>query len=678
MNILSFIAFAVLLGILCFALAKLGQHLSIDLKLLFLYLIVCSDVILVLEIASLLAGFNNVTVILLIQAVLSGIALVVNKIFHLGFVRFRKVAISSFFLNVGKAIKNNRLLSLFGVVVSLNYAFLLYCSIHFPQNITDSLYNHLSRIGHWLQQGSLAHYRGFNIVGMIYPYNNGLLVSLPIIMLKTNIFAGIPQFCAAIICAVSVYSIAKNIGFSKKAGVFSGLLALTYPVILYQSITAQNDLLAASFIAASIAFLVAYLRTSRFLTMVLSLLALAIALGTKQYALLIFPGYGILALYGLIRFKKLTLLYGVKLLLLFLAFFLCFGSYSYVQNMLISGSPFGVKGMIAQGTNVSARRDLPKVIWLNSSRIFSQFISCDGLPPTLASGCLSAKESLLRPILPENIESDLYISGPDPFILARNNISNAEVAFYGPISWLLILPSIVFIVIYSVRKRSIQNLLIMLVPLLFFYLVPVIRPGWSLYEGRLYMSAVVLLQPLTAWMFESKKWPGRVFNALIGVSSAGIMIYATLNNASLPLTSKNLFTRLEQWGKVNSVLVQKIAYKLKPFAIADMDVWVMSPIKVMTLSSHEYYQPVQMVERLVPEDANLGIMTDFAGFPDYLFMGHSVSRGITRIFPDEDLPSQPAMDYVLLAPEYEQVAISGYDVIGRIDGWTILMKETTP
>lgn len=672
LNVFLFIVYLIFLFIFCSSLANLVKGFSRIEQLVAWFLILCADTVLVLEIASLFEVFDQPFFLTLIQGVLTGVAILVNRHFHFGFPDIKELHIKQKVQAFWQQIRSHRWLTAFVLIIGLNYALLAACILLFPQNITDTLYNHLSRIGYWIQQGSLKHYEGFATVGMIYPYNNSLLISLPIVFLKTDMFAGFTQFFSAIVCMMSVYLLSIGMGLKKINGLIASVIVLTYPIIIYESITAQNDLLVAAFIAASFAMLVSFINTRNKKILVFSLLALALSLGTNQYALIMLPAYCALFIYGIGVTKSPKIKSILKYVLNFLLLFLLFGSYSYLQNFVIYGSPFGPKGFVENVTHISNLRDLPPKLLINSSRLFGQFISCDGLPPKTADFCLSTKEKVLTPILTRDITSDRFLYGSTPYDLSRPNIYNAELSWFGLLSWILILPSFVYCLYKSIKKRNYLNLILLLSPLTFFIFIQFAKFGWDPYQGRYLITAIVLIQPFTAWIFESKKLINKIFTSLICVSSLFIMVYATLNNVSLPITSTNGLIMIERWGKEHSVLIQKIAYKLKPFVMADRDVWSLSHTSLMTMSDHQFGTPVDMVEKYVPLEGSLGIISDFNEFPDYLFRGSQVRRSLSRIIlPDFN----ENVSYILLAPEYEETSVPGFKEIERSNHWVILERS---
>ena len=153
------------------------------------------------------------------------------------------------------------------------------------------------------------------------------------------------------------------------------------------------------------------------------------------------------------------------------------------------------------------------------------------------------------------------------------------------------------------------------------------------------------------------------------------MVYSTLNNASLPLLSKGMMVRIELWGKEHSTLIQKAAYKVKPYLMADKDAWVMNRIDLMTISNSQMFVPVNFVEKYVPLDGSLGIVSDFNYFPDYLLRGSQVQRSLQRIIDIETDVINSNIDYILTAPENTIDSISGFQIIDQMDGWILFQKR---
>ena len=669
---LAMIVFLVLIAILILILWLGMRSLTMAERILAVFIACCADVVLVMELAGLLGVFNRPVFVVLFQLLISlaGGILAWRKGLKFSNLRqevqifWRELKAWPFRLGVIPGV--------FLILVLLNYLLLSFVTVRFPQNVSDPLYNHLSRIGFWIQQGSLAHYNGFSLFGMIYPYNNSLLMSPPVLFLQTARFAGLVQFLAAVFGALAVYLISLNLGFKRKGSFLAGLVFLTYPVIIFESITAQNDLLAACFNASAFAFLLLFIKKDRFPYLLLSAASIALAIGTNQSGLLVLPGYFLLILYMLIRKKASFNRVFARAVVFLSTSVLLLGSYSYIQNFVGYGNFVGPQGFL--GTIVSTKGDetVAGRIGTNSVRLFTQFISCDGMPASFESRCIQAKTAVLRPILGRLTESNRYLYGEDPFTLSAANVQNCESAWYGPISWLLILPATLIGVIAGIRRKSPEKILLILGGGLFFIAISFIKHGWDPYQGRYLITSVILLQPFAAVILEPRGKIGSVITILIGLITTGIMVYSTISNANLPLVSRRQLDNVYSWGVSHSFMPARAAVRFEPIIRADLDVWNMSPEEVATLNERSYLPALTLVNENVPSGSSLGIVADTNLFFDFLFRGREVRN---RLFPHtaENLDAANE-DFVLIPSTLDPGVLFNYSLIGMDGNWALYSR----
>ena len=158
---------------------------SLSERLVAYFLSISAYIILSLEIAGLIGQLNQPLTILLIQILIASciFLLLRKKILKPNLISIQKT-VKNYFESVAVFAKKHPFLLLYFGIISAGYAFLFFLSVHFPQNTTDALYNHLSRIGYWLQQGSLKPYLALTISVITYPYNNSLLMFWSIIFIQ--------------------------------------------------------------------------------------------------------------------------------------------------------------------------------------------------------------------------------------------------------------------------------------------------------------------------------------------------------------------------------------------------------------------------------------------------------------------------------------------------------------
>lgn len=641
------------------------------------FLIICSYIIISLEVCSLLNQLNNQITMLEVQFYILLISVIVIKLS--GFGLPKTIPISKNIYQLFQLIKKNRLIFLFSIIILSIYVFQLFVSIKFPPNTSDVLYNHLSRIGYWLQQGSLKPYNGFNSIGSTYPYNNSLLMLWTVVFLRSDVFIGFSQFISALVISCTIYEFSVIFGFSKKSAVLAGLTFLTFPIVVLQATTAQNDLLVAAFASIACLLLMKFFLFGSTSRIVFSSLALALAIGTKQYAFFILPGYLGLCAYYIFKkrqeFRKVIIPWVFSLLL----FTIALGMYAYIQNILFFGSFFGETSMVSTTIKeFSEPSSIIKKLSINSSRLFSQFISCEGLPLTVENSCLEIKNRLFSNIFTHNnfnIESrDYLLEQSHPFYIDERQVINEESSWFGVNGWILILPSVIIGLFFFISKKRLDIIFLFLTSLIHFAIISVFMNGWNPYIGRYLIISTVLIMPFTALVFTffQKHFWRKLFILVYSSFCLFVMMFSIVNNVSRPLISKTQLVNLQIWGRSHSPFIQKIAYKIVPLANNWYDIWQLNDIDVKTLGARDYKYPLLIVENYVPETSTLGIVAQEGFVMDYLFFGDNFEREIIAItdYPNS-IPSNPSADFLLLSPDYELGEYPGYRFVISNKGWKL-------
>jgi hypothetical protein len=106
-------------------------------------------------------------------------------------------------------LRREPVLSLLVLVVGLLYGFALAQVILIPQNNTDSLSTHLSRIGFWNQQGSFFPWPTFMLNQVWYPVNAQLQTYWTLLFLRSDHLVGSVQRQAVMVSGIRVYGKAR-------------------------------------------------------------------------------------------------------------------------------------------------------------------------------------------------------------------------------------------------------------------------------------------------------------------------------------------------------------------------------------------------------------------------------------------------------------------------------------
>ena len=208
-----------------------------------------------------------------------------------------------------------------------------------PPNSVDALAYHLARVGYYLQFRSLAPYPTDDFRQVAFPPNAELLILWTVAFLRADQLASTVQLLAWAATAIGVYGLGRQVGLGPRGALFGSSLFALLPQAVLQSTSTLNDLVVASFLVASLLFLLqAALAPRPTARLALAGAAAGLAVGTKGTALLALPGLAIVfvVLFGGRLERRVcrgVLLGGVAAALL--------GSYIYVQNWSVYGSPTG-------------------------------------------------------------------------------------------------------------------------------------------------------------------------------------------------------------------------------------------------------------------------------------------------------------------------------------------------
>ncbi len=154
----------------------------------------------------------------------------------------------------------------------------------------------------------------------------------------------LPQFVAELAILVAVYGASRRLGFDRRAAARGAAVLATFSAVALQSTTAQNDLVAASFPAAAVCFLLAGAEVEE----VLAGVALGLGVGTKLTTVLVWPVLAWLAWLGGRRVVTRALA-GVA------GGLLTVGIWSFVLNLAHTGHPLGHgQGRVEEAVSPSA------------------------------------------------------------------------------------------------------------------------------------------------------------------------------------------------------------------------------------------------------------------------------------------------------------------------------------
>jgi 4-amino-4-deoxy-L-arabinose transferase-like glycosyltransferase len=575
-------------------------------------------------------------------------------------------------------VRGERILFVLAAGVLVSYVFGFAQILFIPQNNMDSLSTHLTRIVFWRQHGSLAPWSTPQINQMWYPINAQLQTYWTLLFLGSDRLVGSVQWLAALAAGLGVYGVARQLDFERRPSAFAGLIFLTYPLVALQSTTTQTDLVTAGYFMAAVYFLLAGVRDERSALLLLSGVSIGLGLGVKKSFFILLPVLAVIALLLLIqsgrRGWKPLLTWGVYALL----GISIFGAYMYVLSWRTLGDPFGSPEYIDDMLDVPQTWVQPAKVWLNpiaqtqlptdsrlleiaynAPRLFYQALDTSGVPRPLDGYAHKAKLRVVRPFFQligfAEIESAAYTAPNHPFSFADKNINEESHAWYGPLSFLLVLPALLVAAWRGLRERQPLLLMPLLGLLVFLPLEIIFRPGWDPFQGRYFAPLAALCATLIALWFPVNS--NKVWAWLIAGLAVVIVVNTFLTNPSKPTAGKYA-DEFRVWTNPDRVFLQTIQAK--------QDRWV-------------YF----IVERSVPQDATLGYYIPFY-FMEYPLFGADLTRRLVPMntpaqVTDLDWQKGYDVDYLLL-PDAPDMPLPPdvYEIVDGIPGWTLYTLKLTP
>jgi hypothetical protein len=349
--------------------------------------------------------------------------------------------------------------------------------------------------------------------------------------------------------------------------------------VALESVTTQNDLLAAAYTVVAAYFLGRGGKEIAF-----SGAALGLALGTKVTAAFTLLPLAVLAAVSLPRRQLLAAAAAA------VAGFAALGSYAYVSNVVATGHPTGAQTgepganlyprVTARGIVSTVARDLYRFADLSGVDIDYRHL----LPFTGA-----ARHAFLLLHIPTNPpESTAY-----PFAFTLNERANEDLSFFGPLGLLLVVPLALGVVLRSLLRRTEAA------RAAFASALPVALVGVALTskygaQGRWLLPGVALTLPLAALLYRHRL-----------VAAAAAIVGATF--LALALAHDDM----------------------KPTGLRGTTaIWTLTrPVAQAIEAPAEYEIIGERLAQVVPADASVGVVDDEHD-PDYLLYGPKLSRSL--------------------------------------------------
>lgn len=535
----------------------------------------------------------------------------------------------SFPKNRLRELRAQPLICAFGVVVLLGLAYQLSVGLTTPPNNWDSLWHHLVRAAGWRQHHAVEYIAGVkgDLGVNAYPPNAELQILFGFVLWGRDTFATIPQFLAECALLVSIFGIARRVGFEFIPSVFAALVSATLSIVALESVTTQNDLCVAAVVTSAVFFTLG----DRRLDIALAGLAVGLALGTKVTAILALPIVGLVALVAGGR-RRLLGLAGSSAV-----GFAAFGAYIFVLNIANSGKLFGdpaeqdtLRSHLSAFSVVStAFRSLYRFVDLsglqnlvsgNTGALFVLFM----LPMLALAAAAVARSSaspekaswtsavalaafvplatVLVALATRGVFVLLHIPLNPPgasgnrFVFALNARANEDSSYFGPLGILLVWPLSIAVCIAWARGRIDRRFGALAAALPIYLLVLAGTTRYTLFIGRYFIVPVAIVMPLAALLCRNQ-----------------VLMRATAVVGMAILLLSHAFS------------------ETKPVGLAGTTpIWTLSRADAQALTRPPMRRVLERVAEEVPKNARVGLVltrTDWS----YPFYGSDFGRTVTYL-----------------------------------------------
>ncbi len=531
-----------------------------------------------------------------------------------------------------------------GAAVVAVYAVGIFIILYVPPNEWDTITYRLTRAAYWLQHGSLMPWDTQDYRQVIFPFNAELLWAWTMLGWGTDALVGFTSWVVTLSGAVGVIALARLFKLSRAQSLFAALLWLLLPLTVMQSYSTQNDVLTGFCALCALLFFYIGLRQGQTAPLLLSGVAVGLAIGTKSTALFFLPGLALVALFLWLQAPKARFRLMLTWALASIAGFMLFGMYVYAMNYAHTGNPF-ITSHLFNIAEIQATSPLDRV-GVNTVRYIIQFGDVDVLPMFISTPLIRERADWLNHYLGDWLISPNFAS----WLYGR--IPPLETTmWFGPLIPLLMLPGLLYALYRGVRERDLYLLGLVIIPVVF-VVVHSAALNWTPYRGRYHVPIIMIAAPLLAWpYFSAKLRPVRW-----GAVAVAVFIAAYVTNFNM----------------------------LRGFH-GEVAVWNHDEIGRSLLARQDFTLPY-LLEEHVPAGAVLTVTLSPVEYQynlEYLFFGRDLQYRLIPVQPSPQvmtlealsqqqpnallgtLPQQPTSDYIIIHQSIlDRMDTAGWQAIG--------------
>jgi Dolichyl-phosphate-mannose-protein mannosyltransferase len=220
-----------------------------------------------------------------------------------------------------------------------------------PANTMDSLLYHMSRVMHWAQDRSLAHYPTGFTPQLTNPIEAELIILQLRLLVGNDRLASLPQWISLIACAIGVSLSAKLLGAGRKGQLVAAAFSISIPMGILQATSTQNDYVTAMWLTILAVFI---LKASKHGSADILSISAALGLGllTKGTFYTYAVAWGIWLIVQWLKQYKFLLFLQRAVVIVVVVVVLNTGYWT--RNFTTFGSPFGSANWLTSMTSASS------------------------------------------------------------------------------------------------------------------------------------------------------------------------------------------------------------------------------------------------------------------------------------------------------------------------------------
>lgn len=422
------------------------------------------------------------------------------------------------------------------LILSIGFLFMCFVSlvleIILPSIDAASIFYHVVRALFWIENGNLGHFIAADSRLLDFPINSEILYTWVLLFVKKDVGLSFFSLAGYVLFITSLFGLLSQFNFSIRRKLWIILIVSCFPSVITYISSTETNIIIAGLIVSCLYLYLNFIKKGNFVSIFMSALALALAVGTKTSAILCIPA--IITWFGFVGviYKKNVL----KLMGVFTAFFtinfVLFASYNYILNYFDYGHFISSQSMTYAHQNLNGI----KGFWFNLINYFFmmfKFPMVENVYP-LSDNLININISLLK-----------FLGIPPGFGVYSNEsggkIIDASRSGLGLLGILVFLPCVVISFLRLFRKQKINHRLINSFSVIF--LISFLLMSYSLvymsFNIRFIVTFALISSPVLYYSY-TKKFT--FYKFIVAVCAFCYLIYVPLNIMDKPFIQvMNLF-----------------------------------------------------------------------------------------------------------------------------------------